>query len=204
MRVFTRPVSVVLYRLGLGSWCGSRRGSPRGIRPRVLSSTRLPGSARQEGHPIAFLDPPVFVSGGLCRTVRFASQPARVSRDLPLGHAPVANDLLKGTRELPPSPQAMPPRRPTPRHPQVRTSPDLPPSGRTQDKRVGEVGDNFSICFRQGAGIASDIPETAPENMWGWSGFCAARYSICGSLSAPAGGIPVWKAWENRAEPMTT
>jgi hypothetical protein len=96
----------------------SRRGSPRGIRPRVLSSIRSPGSACQEGHPIAFLDPPVFVSGGRCRTVRFASQPARVSQDLLLGHAPVANGLLNRTRDMCPSPEAMPPRRPTPRHPE--------------------------------------------------------------------------------------
>src|SRR6187431_2645121 len=73
LRVFTRPVSVVLSRLGTMEL--SRlvyRSPPGGLSPWVLSSTPCAGSARQDAHPSVVLAPPVSCPGGLCSTVRFA------------------------------------------------------------------------------------------------------------------------------------
>ena len=154
MRVFTRPVigrSFPARDRGVVRPPGRR--SPRGVRPRILSSTPCAGSACRKDirSPSWFLSgfsPPEanaapFVSPRASTRSHRASQ----GEGCPLGHAPVANGLLNRRKERSPlpGPDAMPPRRPTPRHPQVRTSPDLPPSGRSQDKAADEVGDNFPI-----------------------------------------------------------
>jgi hypothetical protein len=177
MRVFTRPV--------IGRSSPARdRGVDAAFRPRLTSGVLAPGSLAPLRRPVPRVRKDIRASSW---PLRFSSPEALAApfvspRNQHGSHSALAARPRSSREWLAqqdeghtcPSPEAVRPRRPTPRHPQVRTSPDLPPSGRTQDKCAEEVWDNFPICFSQSFGIARELPRKRRKNMWGSRGFSAS------------------------------
>ena len=132
MRVFTRPVSVVLPRLGLGSWCGlpaaAHQGvlAPGSLAPSVCPVPRVRRHIRTSSWTLRFSSPEAVAAPFVSPRNQHGSHGTYRSATLQSRMACSTGERRKAL----PGPEAMPPRRPTPRHPQVRTSPDLPPSGR--------------------------------------------------------------------------
>ena len=143
LRVFTRPVIGRFSRLGLRS----SRAHLTACAPGALAPSPLAGSIVQEGSPMPSLGPPVPSPRRQCirSSLRLATGCGSAGT-YPLGHAPVVIGFLVGTRQSHALPVPMPrtPRRPTPRHPEFRTSPRSPSCrGECIIAPVREVSDNF-------------------------------------------------------------
>ena len=168
LRVFTRPVIGRFSRLGLRS----SRAHLTACAPGALAPSPLAGSIVQEGSPMPFLDPPVPSPRRQCirSSLRLATGCGSAGT-YPLGHAPVVTGFLAGTRQTRhqrdgalPVPMPRTPRRPTPRHPEFRTSPRSPSCrGECSIRQVQEVSDNFPGDFSPGFGITGKISGLRPR-----------------------------------------
>ena len=167
LRVFTRPVIGRFSRLGLRS----SRAHLTACAPGALAPSPLAGSIVQEGSPMPFLGPPVPSPRRQCirSSLRLATGCGSAGT-YPLGHAPVVTGFLVGTRQSHALPVPMPrtPRRPTPFHPESRTSPG-PPSGRAcaVSLRAGRCRITFPEIFLRALESLGRFRDCVPDGV-GW------------------------------------
>ena len=141
--------------------------APGSLAPRRLPVPRVRRHIRASSWPLRFLAPEAIATP-------FVSPHNQHGSHRPYCSATLQSwDLLNRTRDRSPSPEAVQPRRPTPRHPEFGRLRISLRQGVRIIRRVEGVGDNFPICFRQNIGIAGKLLESAPEDMLGSSGFAA-------------------------------
>ena len=150
--------------------------APGSLAPRRLPVPRVRRHIRASSWPLRFLAPEAIATP-------FVSPHNQHGSCRPYCSATLQSwDLLNRTRDRSPSPEAVQPRRPTPRHPEFGRLRISLRQGVRIIRRVEGVGDNFPICFRQNIGIAGKLLESAPENMLGWSGFAPGNEGGTGWL----------------------